>query len=69
MYGIASVICIIIGLFIMGYGMSISAIFFGFLGFRRTKVLKNEKGDFLSIIGIIGGFIELGIMLSRDFTF
>ena len=69
MYGIASVICIIIGLFIMGYAMSLSAIAFGFLGMRRTKVLKNDKGDFLSIIGIIGGFIEFGVMLSQNFTF
>ncbi|MBO4293604.1 MAG: zinc-ribbon domain-containing protein [Clostridia bacterium] len=69
MYGIASVTCVIIGLFIMGYAMSFCAITFGFLGMRRTKVLKNEKGDVLSIIGIIAGFIELALMLSQTLKF
>ena len=68
MYGIASIICVIVGLFIMGYAMSLCAVAFGFLGMRRTKVLKNEKGDTLSIIGIIAGFIEFAVMLSQSFT-
>lgn len=69
MYGIVCIICLIIGLFIMGYAMSLSAIAFGFMGLRRSKILKNEKGNFLCLIGIIGGIIEFAIMLTQSFTF
>ena len=65
---IASFVCSLVGLFLLGVWLGIIAICFGVMAKNHIKVFKGEKGDGLATAGIIIGIIDIVGTLFYSFT-
>ena len=56
---IASLVCSLIGIFIMAIPLGTGSICFGAAALKHMKVFPNEKGKGLAIAGIVIGIIDV----------
>lgn len=65
---IASFVCSLVGLFLWGVLLGISAICLGLSAKNHMKVFKNEKGEGLATAGIIIGIIDIVFAIIGSIT-